>query len=218
MAKKVFKFDFLSKYVKESTDRHALFSVGNTIESFVISIIKIVLAIIVSSTWVLVFGIYYGIMFITRVIFLHVYTKERLHKYTEKQDLRYLLMGAITYIVLGIAFVLICMYLYLNINPQVYAKNVMLAIATLGFIKIISSIVGLTKSRKLHSPAITFIKSLNVIDGLMAIIVTQYAILSTESSHNASESTGLFGMGLGSVIILIGLILIIYVHKQKKGS
>ncbi|MGX4593098.1 hypothetical protein JNUCC76_04060 [Leuconostoc sp. JNUCC 76] len=41
-----------------------------------------------------------------------------------------------------------------------------------------TSVVGWLKARHFRSPIITYLKSLNLVDGLVAIVMTQYALLS----------------------------------------
>ena len=49
-----------------------------------------------------------------------------------------------------------------------------------------------------------FLKTFNLADGAMAIVLTQYALLSAQQEM-ANQVTGIFGMGVGSLLVLIGL-------------
>lgn len=198
----------LHRHVSEKSDQHAIYASLNTVENLLFAIFKIVVAAVYLSGWFLIFGVYYLIMFITRCIFLHLYTKQRINNsyYGQRE---YLIVGGLFYIVLGGVLSTICLYMYRFGGSQNYSKTIMLIIATLGFVKIISSIVGLIRSRHLKNPLIMYLKSLNVIDGLLAIVITQYAILSTQHAPNASKSTGLFGLVIGIIILIIGLIILV---------
>ncbi|KPN82418.1 Uncharacterized protein RZ76_08530 [Apilactobacillus kunkeei] len=204
----------LHKHVSEKSDQHAIYASINTIENLLFAIFKIIVAAVYLSGWFFIFGVYYLIMFITRCIFLHLYTKQRINNsfYAQRE---YLIVGGLFYIVLGGVLSTICLYMYRFGGSQNYSKTIMLIIATLGFVKIISSIVGLVRSRNLKNPLIMYLKSLNVIDGLLAIVITQYAILSTQHAPNASTSTGIFGLVIGLIILLIGVFILIKNIKNK---
>ena len=204
----------LHKHVSEKSDQHAIYASLNTIENLLFAIFKIIIAAVYLSGWFLIFGVYYLIMFITRCIFLHLYTKQRINNSSYAQR-EYLIVGGLFYIVLGGVLSAICLYMYRFGGMQTYSKVVMLIIATFGFVKIISSIVGLIQSRHLYNSLIMYLKSLNVIDGLLAIVITQYAILSTQHAPNASQSTGLFGLGIGLIILLLGIFILIKNMKRK---
>lgn len=204
----------LHKHVSEKSDQHAIYASLNTIENLLFAIFKIIIAAVYLSGWFLIFGVYYLIMFITRCIFLHLYTKQRINNSSYAQR-ECLIVGGLFYIVLGGVLSAICLYMYRFGGMQTYSKVVMLIIATFGFVKIISSIVGLIQSRHLYNSLIMYLKSLNVIDGLLAIVITQYAILSTQHAPNASQSTGLFGLGIGLIILLLGIFILIKNMKRK---
>lgn len=102
--------------------------------------------------------------------------------------------------------------MYFKSQPQHYGQNVVLLIALIGFTKIVTSIVGWIKSRRFKSPIITYLNSLNFADGLVAIVMTQYALLTYEHESSASSSTGLFGAVIGCILVILGLIISFKAH------
>ncbi len=101
-------------------------------------------------------------------------------------------------------------------QEQKYNQSLVLLIALMGFTKIISSVVGWVKSRNFKSPIILFLKSLNIADGLVAIVFTQYSLLSMERSSSATSATGLFGIGIGICLIFVGFFIIFKSLKYKQ--
>ncbi|MBW1606376.1 hypothetical protein [Lactobacillus sp. Sy-1] len=212
----------IKRHFINKADRIALFSLFNTFTSAIIAIFKIGLGIFYLSNWFLIFGFYYLILFFTRVYFLRRYTQIRLQNLTAakriaKEDL-YLREGGLLYSLLGFALAGISGYMYTYGSNQSYSELVIEMIALMGFIKIISSVVGWFKTRKFNSPILLFLKALNIADGLVAIVMTQYVILSYEHSPSASSSTGLFGMGIGSCLVVIGIVILIRSHFFRKDG
>ncbi|WP_054699343.1 hypothetical protein [Secundilactobacillus odoratitofui] len=80
-----------------------------------------------------------------------------------------------------------------------------LLIATIGFVKFISAVVGLIRTRHIDNAWVRLLKAFNVANGAVAIVLTQYALLEMQRSASASSSTGLFGMAVGCILMLVGV-------------
>ncbi|WP_054761384.1 hypothetical protein [Secundilactobacillus collinoides] len=120
------------------------------------------------------------------------------------------------FIGLGAIFAVFCLSMYFNGYHQHFSANVTYIIALIGFVKIINSSISLVRSRKHHNHLITILKLFNVVDGAVAIVLTQYAILTLERSANANSSSGLFGFGIGIVIVILGVWFL--VRSRQRGA
>lgn len=116
-----------------------------------------------------------------------------------------IVQGGLVFSLLGLVFALFSLFMYLHGYHQYFAKWIAISIATIGFVKLISAIVGLIRSRKHHSPLITLLKAFSLADGMVAIILTQYALLAMQKSANVNQSAGLFGFFVGVLLICMGL-------------
>ncbi len=123
--------------------------------------------------------------------------------------------GGALYSFLGMTFTAFSCYMFFYGREQNYNQSLVLLIALMGFTKIISSVIGWVKSRNFKSPIILFLKSLNIADGLVAIVFTQYSLLSMERSSSATSATGLFGIGIGICLIFVGFFIILKSFKYK---
>ncbi|WP_156301663.1 hypothetical protein [Secundilactobacillus similis] len=169
---------------------------------------KLVLGIALGSAWLLLFGGYYLVLVLAKAFLLQRYSWERLERISAIQLQRHLLLGQRigggSYVLLGAVFTGICGWLYRSGVDVHYSKNVTLVIATIGFVKFISAVVGLIRARHLDNAWVRLLKAFNVANGSVAIVLTQYALLEMQRSAAATSSTGLFGMGVGVVLMVVG--------------
>lgn len=209
----------LRHHISEKSDRVVLYNAASTISNLVFALIKLTIGIFFLSLWFLIFGGYYIILLAIRSYFLWRYRQIRVSNINplerEKIEIRYLREGGILYGLLSMALVTLSIYMYIVNEPQRYNQSIVLLIALIGFTKIVTSVVGWIKARHFRSPIITYLKSLNLADGLVAIVMTQYALLSYENSPSASSSTGLFGAAIGIFLIIVGLVITLRAHIKS---
>ncbi len=209
----------LKEIISRKEDRVVLYSALSTISSSFFGLFKLIIGLYFFSLWFLLFGVYYIVLFVTRLYFIHKYSKVRVYHLPQKERLKienkYLREGGILYGFLGITFAGTSYFMLQHGINQHYNRNIVLLIALMGFTKIISSIISWFKVKKFKSPIISFLKALSLADALVAITLTQYAILTMEHSANASFSTGMFGIGIGVGFILIGIMVTIKSFKMK---
>ena len=105
--------------------------------------------------------------------------------------------------------------MYAHGYNQQFNLNAALIVAMIGFTKLISAIVGLVRSRNLLSPLITLLKAYSVADGMTAIVLTQYALLTYQHSPQASSATGVFGMVISAGVVLVGLWITIFAAHRN---
>ncbi|WP_257613712.1 hypothetical protein, partial [Oenococcus oeni] len=210
----------LQKHVENKPDRVVLYNALSTITNFIFAVFKLIIGLIFFSLWFLIFGSYYMVLFAIRVYFLHKYTKVRKSDLSRSERLvienNCLREGGALYSLLGMTFTAFSCYMLFYGQEQKYNQSLVLLIALMGFTKIISSVVGWVKSRNFKSPIILFLKSLNIADGLVAIVFTQYSLLSMERSSSATSATGLFGIGIGICLIFVGFFIIFKSLKYKQ--
>lgn len=223
LIKKIF-WEYADKYkitnlIQQKADRVVLYNTVSTVSSFFVGLFKFVVGLILFSMWFALFGVYYLVLFGIRIFFLHKYYRMRTDKRLPNQkyllENHYLKLGGMLYTFLGITFTGVSVYMVQHETVNNYNMNLVLLLALTGFIKIITSIVGWIKARNFKSPIISFLKTLNIADGLMSIALTQYAILSMEHEKSASVSTGRFGIGIGIVLMLIGIFITIKSARNK---
>ncbi len=210
----------LRQHIKHKSDRVVLYSALNTISNSMFAIFKIIVGLLFWSMWFLIFGGYYIVLLTARIYFLYRYTKIRKSNLDFSERLaiekHYLREGGLLYSLLGFLLASLSGYMYVYGYDENYNQSVVLLIALMGFTKIISSVVGWVKARSFHSPIILFLKSLNIADGLVAIVMTQYVLLSYEHSASASSATGLFGMGIGLFLMIGGIAIVVRAHFYKQ--
>ncbi|KRN28702.1 hypothetical protein IV38_GL000906 [Lactobacillus selangorensis] len=192
------------RYLENKTDRVILFSSLTTVIALILALIKLGLGMILDSAWLLGFGSYYLMLVLGKVWLTYRYTKIRKDE-TQAFDQSEYFWGGILFSLLGLIFAVFCLFMAFHGLNQHFAKLVTYLIALIGFVKIISASISLVRGRRLHNPLVNLLKSFNVANGAVALVLTQYAILMMKGAPYANYSTGLFGCGIGLLIVLIGL-------------
>lgn len=125
--------------------------------------------------------------------------KKRLGVYHE------IVIGGLLLSLVGLSFAGFSGLMLFHGYQERFSNNLTYMIAFMGFIKTGTSATSLVRARKLHNPLIQLIKAFNVANAAVAIVLTQFAILSMEHSPVANFSTGLFGLVIGGLIAIGGL-------------
>lgn len=208
------------QYWQSKKDRTVLYSAVSTPFSGLLALTKLVIGFAVMSMWLLGFGCFYLVMVVAKGWLFYRYSKLRINEREVTDDPDFALSeyfsAGLFFIGLGAIFAVFCLSMYFNGYHQHFSANVTYIIALIGFVKIINSSISLVRSRKHHNHLITILKLFNVVDGAVAIVLTQYAILTLERSANANSSSGLFGFGIGIVIVILGVWFL--VRSRQRGA
>ncbi|KRL12736.1 hypothetical protein [Schleiferilactobacillus perolens] len=200
------------RHAGNRADRVALMGMVSTSFSFVLALVKIGIGVWTSSLWLLIFGGYYVVLAIARSLFLQHYSRSR-RKNEVLAAQQFVRAGGFAYVLLGTAFTA-CAYIMFRGGYQTHFSRIAaITVATMGFYKITLAIVGFIRARRSAHGPLVFLKAMSLADGAMAIVLTQYALLSMESQA-VNQVTGLFGMAVGTVIALVGVAALI-VQKVK---
>lgn len=190
-------------------DRVALYAALSVPIGLILAATKLIMGIVFLSSWLLIFGTYYTILLAVKVLALWHYRQIRMSDSPISTKIRaeqaFLTLGGLGYMLIGIVFGVFCYVMYQQGYNQKFNLNAALVVAMIGFFKLITAIVGLVRSRHLLSPLITLLKAYSVADGMTAIVLTQYALLTYQHSPQATTATGLFGMSISAVIVLVSI-------------
>lgn len=107
-------------------------------------------------------------------------------------------------------------------NSFHYSMFLGIAIATVSFFELIVAIVGLVKSNRRKDLLLSGLKTVNLSSALVALVLTQIAILSFTSSGaqavDHSFNNALFGIGMGSVSLIFSLLMALKYRRVIKSS
>lgn len=90
-------------------------------------------------------------------------------------------------------------------SPHQYGEIVAITVATISFTKIGMAIRGMVVAHKTHNPIDSSVKFVTFIDAMLSLVITQDVLLEAEGAQHAAQSSGLFGIGLGALTMIIGL-------------
>lgn len=205
--------------VDHRRDRVALYAALSIPIGLIMAMAKLVMGLMFFSSWLLIFGTYYAVLLVFKIIILWRYQHIRVQNAPVNAKIHaeqaFLTLGGIGYCLIGITFGSFCYVMYAHGYDQKFNLNAALIVAMIGFTKLISAIVGLVRSRHLLSPLITLLKAYSVADGMTAIVLTQYALLTYQKSPQASTATGLFGIAISVVVVLVGLWITIFAAHRN---
>lgn len=206
----------LHRHAGSRADRTALFGSITAVINFILALLKIGLGVATNSLWLLIFGGYYLMLAIARSLFLRHYSVTRRTNTTPETGV-FIQTAGLAYVVLGAVFTF-CAYIMFRGGYQGhFGKITAITVATIGFYKLTMAIVGFIRVRRFHRGPLVFLKTFSLADGAMAIVLTQYALLSA-SHQRVDQVTGIFGMSVGSLLVLIGLIALMFQHFLPKKN
>lgn len=190
-------------------DRIALYAALSVPISLLMAATKLLLGMVFLSSWLLIFGVYYTVLLAVKVLALWRYHRIRVSDSPVMAKIQaeqaFLTLGGLGYCLIGVTFGIFCYVMYRHGYSQQFNLNAALVIAMIGFTKLTAAIIGLVRSRHLLSPLITLLKAYSVADGMTAMVLTQYTLLTYQHSASVSTTTGLFGMAISVAVILVGL-------------
>ncbi|WP_223847500.1 hypothetical protein [Bifidobacterium callitrichos] len=106
---------------------------------------------------------------------------------------------------IGLSYAAFSLTMFFVGSPRQYDEIIAISVATISFTKIGIAIRGVMVARRTHDPIDSSVKFVTFIDAMLSLVVTQDVLLESQHTTNAAQSSGLFGIGLGMLAILIGL-------------
>lgn len=119
----------------------------------------------------------------------------------------------------SIVYIIYCLRLFLYGSSASYSMHVALAIAFMTFVEIGMAVHGsIVTMRKGKAPAVSAIKLANLAASLISLVLTQTAILSFTHQGDMSYYNGLAGLIFGGLAAVIGLGMILHMHRILNGK
>lgn len=181
---------------------------------------KLLLGICLLSTWFIINALYYLLLCAARAQALKKYVAARriddpCKRYEE--EFAVFRHGGALLCMMGLTYLLACLYMYRTGKADTYSGLVVYAVATVAFTKLGFAIYGLKVSRWLKSPIVTTLKAIAFADAMVSIVVTQCVLLTMKGSPHAVESSALFGMAVGLLFVAEGLVMLCRKKRMPPG-
>lgn len=212
--------EYFKKLKKE--DRIMFFLVFTTLGNILIALVKLILAFTLPSLWFFINALFMIILSFARFFSIRDYSKTRIiNNKKEIQRIGYhnYLTNGILLIVLGIMYFFVNVYIYYKGTNTTMHPYMTYLVALIAFWSIGSSIYGIIKYKREHTPIIKAVKLTNFANALTSIMLTQIVLLDTyaiDEAYNSNLMNGFTGMGIGLIIIILGLYMIIGINKINK--
>ena len=214
--------NYFKKIKKE--DRIMFFLVFTTIGNIFMAIVKFILSLALPSLWFFINALFMIVLSFARFFSIRDYRKTKLIKdKNEVQKIGYknYLNNGILLIVLGIMYFFVNVYIYYKGTNTTMHEYLTYLVALVAFWSIGSSIYGMIKYKRNHTPIMKAIKLTNFANALTSIMLTQIVLLDTYANkkiYNSNLMNGLTGMSIGILIIILGLYMIVGISKVKKEN
>lgn len=196
--------------------RNHITSLISMLGNFVISVFKIVIGLLTMSFFFIISGFYSIGIGVAKQIYFKGYELS----VTEKQtSIKHYLLMAIILMMTSIIYIIYMIRLFFVTQTFNYTAILGISIATVSFLELGMAIRGLIKSRKMNDLLFTGLKTINFSSALVAIVLTQTALLSFSSDaevavinyHNA-----IFGVSVGVITLALSLFMIYRYNVVKK--
>lgn len=203
--------EFAHKFFHDKAFRTSKITHVTMYYNYIWACAKIVFGIFFNTLYFCLSGIYTILIAFTKRVFHNnfgqVGTRESLKKF---------LKMAILILVASAIFVMYMSRLFFMEYTYTYSTIMGVAIATFSFTELGIAIGGLVSATKKNDYLMTGIKCCNLSSALIAIVLTQIALLSLPETINASFYNAITGVVLGGLSMLIGVFMIIYYKRTIK--
>ena len=204
-------------------DRVMFFLIFTTIGNLFIALLKFVLSLTLPSLWFFINAIFMIILSFARFFSIKDYSKTKLiqdKKEIQKIGYKNYLNNGILLVVLGIMYFFVNVYIYYKGTNTTMHEYLTYLVALIAFWSIGSSIYGIIKYKRNHTPILKAVKLTNFANALTSIMLTQIVLLDTYANtetYNSNLMNGLTGMSVGIIIIVLGLYMIVGINKVRNN-
>ncbi|MEF9892391.1 MAG: hypothetical protein RR738_03515 [Anaerorhabdus sp.] len=205
---------YKDRYFKSYYDRTVLSSAGSFVSNIIVSIAKLILGFVLQSPWFITTAIYSLVLCSAKGQVLYEYALLKrctLDDNTSKnKQLMIFQRSGIFVCITGIAYLFVCIRMYVFGSHTTYPYYLVYGIAGVAFFKIYTSIYGIIVSRKIKNPIISTLKIFSFIDATVTIVMVQCALIELNGTiENAIISSSLFGIACSILFIIIGITMIL---------
>ena len=187
---------------------------ASAVWTIVLILIKGFLGVYMSSGFLLANAIYSVGIAMSKFLFRWAYRTQKYNHITVGWK-SYCIAGCIL-IVFSLIFVVYCIgMVFFGLGSGAkYTLITALAVATISFVEVGISIAGVVGSRKKQEPAFIALRLTNAANALVAMALTQVAILSFTIKNDTSQAGGLGGIVFGGLSLAIGIFMVIESYRK----
>ncbi len=176
---------------------------------------KLLMGIVSLSFFTCVNAFYSYGMVAAKIVALTGVVRER----NSRGQYRYCRLAALMLISASLCYLVYTLYLYWHPSHYRYHKLTALAIAAFAFTELGVSLWGVLRERRRGLPLFHTIKTLNLASALMALVLTQRAILSIyHSPEHTAAANALVGATMSLFATLLGAGLIRRIRRLEAGE
>lgn len=204
------------RYMGNLRDRTTTTSSVSFSMNAVVGIGQLTIGLFLWSPWYIVNALYYLLLGAARGQALTKYKKIiNLEDGDERYDNEFIIYkrSGLLICLLGGSYMGICIWMFMTGESRVQnERSLVIGVATVAFTKIGVAIYGMIVNRKRYSPIVSLLKTISFLDALVSLVITQCTLLTMSESDVAVSSSALFGMGVSTVFLAMG----VYMFAKKR--
>ena len=187
----------------DRVERYRTFLFVSFVLNLILSIIKIVIGVYLSSYWVLINGAYYLVLAALRA-FISTSWKESAEKQRAKIKIAGFLLA-----IMAISYFVILIEMYINYSAITYPMYLIYLAALYAFVKVSFALKDIFSKKIERSTVVVATFGVKLANALVAIIFLESSMLAEFGSHSEGERVLL--LISGCIVALIILLLSIYI-------
>ena len=197
----------------DSADRRALRMAGASgTVSILLGLGKIASGLLAPSVFACINGCYTLGMALARYCTL----LGAAHADSEQEQYRYCKISANIMIASSVLYVCYSLWAIWNPKTVFYGEILAITIATITFAEIGLNVRGILKYRRVQSPLLHALKTINLGASLISLVLTQSAILAFADEIQNPSVNGLLGVIMGTLAALLGVHVLIRAEKASR--
>ena len=207
------------KYVKSDVDRAVISTTASFFVNLFLGILKLCLGIHYSSMWFSINALYYILLSVARGQSLRKYvvisSGAQVSEMRKSQMDVYRHSGALICL-LSVSYLLDCMRMYFVGDSLVYRGFIVYGVAAAALIKIGFAVSGIKRAGKMKSPIFSSIKTINLFDASVSIVVALCASLRMCGYAFAIEASATIGMAVSVLFFFAGTRMMLKGKQEKR--
>ena len=201
---------YYRRYFEDPKDRTRTVNGFSSVLNLIMGGGQLLLGIFVFSPWYIVNAAYNLLMALAKG---HALKQDRAAREISAEDRRFAFelavyrRGGWFICLMGVSYLGICLWMFFTGESRVQDHFVMvLAVATLAFVKIGLAIHGIISNRRMKAPIYRYFKQISFLNGMVSMVVTQCTLLSSmDSGEMAVRSSAIFGMAVSGLFLMTGI-------------
>ncbi len=217
------KTTYGARFLEDYTFRTILTTLPTFLINVAYTVYNGVIGVMNQSAWFITMAVYYSLLGIMR--YHAVNTQRKISRMNDdglirKKELSVIRTDGILLLILNLALSGVVVLTIAKGTAKTHSEIMVISIAAYTFYKITMAVINMIKVRKMQSPILITIRNIGVADALVSMLTLQATMLASfqgTDSVDANLMSGITGLVVCILIVLLGASMIYYAYKRKES-